>query len=231
MFSTTDTFRFEFQTRNASAQLVDADATPTGTLIVNGTDNAATVTITDSGDGRYKGSVPLSGLSDGDVFYVRIAATVGGVDDEVTTAPARVGVAAVDLTIAERNSLTAAVADAVWDELLSGHQISGSGADRVYNIFSNTISTQSIVDKLPSGGRNMAGAGDTATNLDQVTGIDAAGVRTAIGMASADLDTQLASLSTFDPTTDEVDADVKKTNGVIIVGTGVEGDEFRGENA
>ena len=59
----------------------------------------------------------------------------------------------------------AAVADAVWDEALSGHSAAGSTGEAL----------------------------DTASSA---AGLDAAGVRAAVGLASANLDTQLGGLDT-----------------------------------
>ena len=56
--------------------LTDADATPTGTLYVNGASNAAAVTVTRTSTGRYSYSVSLSGLSAGDQCEVEIAALI-----------------------------------------------------------------------------------------------------------------------------------------------------------
>lgn len=76
----------------------------------------------------------------------------------------------------------------------------------------------------------------TANALEQAPsgGLDAAGVRAAIGLASANLDTQLADIPTvaefeartlaaasyFDPSTDVVTANVTQINGTAITGTG-----------
>lgn len=57
----------------------------------------------------------------------------------------------------------AAIADAVWDELLSGHAVSGS-------------------------------SGEALTSAAAGGGLDAAGVRSAIGLATANLDTQLGAI-------------------------------------
>jgi len=57
----------------------DADATPTGTLYVNGTADAATVTVTNITTGVYKAAVTLPALSVGDDVDMRIAATVATV--------------------------------------------------------------------------------------------------------------------------------------------------------
>jgi len=57
----------------------DADATPTGTLYVNGTANAATVTVTNITTGVYQAAVTLPALTAGDSVDLRIAATVATV--------------------------------------------------------------------------------------------------------------------------------------------------------
>lgn len=74
-----DIFRDGFTTYNGSGALTDADATPTGTLIVNGADAADAVPITKVATGDYRVSVPLVGRSVGDICQIRISATVGGV--------------------------------------------------------------------------------------------------------------------------------------------------------
>ena len=57
----------------------DADATPTGTVLVNGATNAATVTISHTATGLYKASVAAIPGSAGDQVELLIAAAVGGV--------------------------------------------------------------------------------------------------------------------------------------------------------
>jgi hypothetical protein len=59
--------------------LANADSLPTGTLTVNGVDNAATVTVTNVTTGVYKWSVTLPALTAGDLVAMRIAATVSSV--------------------------------------------------------------------------------------------------------------------------------------------------------
>jgi hypothetical protein len=73
-----ETYRDEFNTYDDTNVLANADATPTGILVVNGTDTGTTVTITNPSTGRYKLSVSLSGLAFGDDFWVYVTATVGG---------------------------------------------------------------------------------------------------------------------------------------------------------
>jgi hypothetical protein len=62
----------------------DADSTPTGTLVVNGTDNVAGVVVTNKSTGDYKAAVTLPTLAIGDVVELRINATVGGVVGKAT---------------------------------------------------------------------------------------------------------------------------------------------------
>lgn len=63
----------------ASGAAADADSTPTGAIYVNGTVDAASVTVTNITTGLYKAAVTLPSLSAGDIVSLKIAATVGGV--------------------------------------------------------------------------------------------------------------------------------------------------------
>src|SRR6185312_2868899 len=70
----------EFVTSSFSTgAATNADSTPTGTLVVNGVDNAATVTVTNIDTGRYKAAVTLPTLAIGDVVELSVAATVSTV--------------------------------------------------------------------------------------------------------------------------------------------------------
>lgn len=59
----------------------NADTTPTGTLYVNGTADAASVTVTNITTGRYKAAVTLPTLAAGDLVELNINATVNSVTD------------------------------------------------------------------------------------------------------------------------------------------------------
>lgn len=73
----------EFTTRNGTTGVgVNADSLPTGTLVKNGVDNAATVTITNPNTGSYLASVTLPTLANQDIVQMRIAATVNAVADK-----------------------------------------------------------------------------------------------------------------------------------------------------
>lgn len=70
----------EFTTsRFDTGAAANADSTPTGTLVVNGTDNGASVTITNVDTGRYKAAVTMPSLSVGDIVELSVAATVNSV--------------------------------------------------------------------------------------------------------------------------------------------------------
>ena len=69
-----------FTTHNYSTgALTNGDSTPTGTIYVNGTADAASVTVTNITTGRYKAAVTLPSLSIGDMVDLFIAATVSSV--------------------------------------------------------------------------------------------------------------------------------------------------------
>src|ERR1700728_2867362 len=59
----------------------NADSLPTGTLYLNGTSNAATVTVTNISTGLYKATVPLPTLAAADEVELLIAATVSTIAD------------------------------------------------------------------------------------------------------------------------------------------------------
>jgi len=65
----------------ATGVATNADSTPTGTLYVNGTADAASVTVTNVATGIYKAQVTMPTLAVGDVVDLRIAATVSSVTD------------------------------------------------------------------------------------------------------------------------------------------------------
>ena len=69
-----------FTTHNFSTgALANGDSTPSGTIYVNGTADAASVTVTNITTGRYKASVTLPSLAIGDQVDLFIAATVSSV--------------------------------------------------------------------------------------------------------------------------------------------------------
>lgn len=77
---TSDAITAEFITANpTTGAAADADSLPTGTLVLNGVDNAATVTVTNIDTGRYKAAVTLPTIASGDTVQLAVAATVSSV--------------------------------------------------------------------------------------------------------------------------------------------------------
>ncbi len=68
----------------ATGVATDATGTPTGILYVNGTADAAVVTVTNTATGKYKAAVTLPTLITGDLVEIEITATVSGVTDSQT---------------------------------------------------------------------------------------------------------------------------------------------------
>ncbi|MCG8004694.1 MAG: hypothetical protein JAY88_14740 [Candidatus Thiodiazotropha lotti] len=101
------------------------------------------------------------------------------------------------------SSLTeAGIADAVWDEARAGHTGAGSMGETMGTVEAN-------IDNLDAPISGVSGGG-----------LDAAGVRTAIGMASANLDTQLAGLPTAAENRAEMDAN---SVGMAAIGAAIAG--------
>lgn len=77
---TGDTIAAVFTTQSpTTGAATNADSTPTGTLVINGVDNAAAVTVTNRATGDYKAAVTLPAVATADTVQILIAATVGGV--------------------------------------------------------------------------------------------------------------------------------------------------------
>lgn len=77
-----ETIYHQFTTHDPDNKLalVDADSTPTGTLVKNGTDTAVSVTVTKKATGTYTAQFTIPGTYvAGDEVALRINATIGGV--------------------------------------------------------------------------------------------------------------------------------------------------------
>ena len=76
-----DVVTIDFTTQNPSTgAAANATVGPVGTLVVNGADNGASVTVTPKATGIYTAAVTIpSGCVAGDEVQIRIAATVGGI--------------------------------------------------------------------------------------------------------------------------------------------------------
>lgn len=135
----------------------------------------------------------------------------------------------------------AEIADAVWDEATSGHAGAGSTGLVLTNIEADTTDIQSRIPAALVSGRIDASVGAMAAGVvtaaavatdaidsdaiaaSAVTEIqaglstlDAAGIRTAVGLATANLDTQLTTIDDFLDT--EVAAIKAKTDQLVFTG-------------
>ena len=134
-------------------------------------------------------------LSDTNDIQTRLPAALvsGRMDVSVGAMAANVITAAATAT-----DFGAEVADAVWDELLSGHTTVGSAG-------AGLSAAGGSGDPWSTALPGAYGAGSAGyilgTNLNATVSsrstLDAAGVRTAVGLASANLDTQLAAIAGY----------------------------------
>lgn len=152
----------------------------------------------------------------------------------------------------------AEIADGVWDEAQSGHVTAGTfGRFLDAQVANVETDTQDIQGRLPAAlvsGRIDASVGAMATDVLTSTALaasavteiqsglstlDAAGVRSAVGLAAANLDTQLSTIDDFLDTevaaikakTDsltftvagQVDANIQAVNDITVNGAGTAG--------
>ncbi len=140
-----DVFAFQFTTQDATGEATNADSTPTGTVVKNGTDDATpTVTVTNPSTGVYKASVTVPvGYAAGDVFQVRIAATVDIVNAKACTVP-------VVIDTSRTSEVAASVALVLADTGTDGVVIS-------------TVTANQLADALIA--RNIAGGSSTGRTV------------------------------------------------------------------
>lgn len=118
------------------------------------------------------------------------AAIADAVWDELVADHTDVGSTGEALGAAGGGVTAAAIADAVWDEALSGHVTAGSAGKALGDIDTDTSAI--LVDT----------GTDIPASITALNDLDAAGVRAAVGLAAANLDTQLAAID------DAVDTEV-----------------------
>lgn len=118
------------------------------------------------------------------------AAIADAVWDELVADHTGVGSTGEALGAAGGGVTAAAIADAVWDEALSGHVTAGSAGKALGDIDTDTSAI--LVDT----------GTDIPASITALNDLDAAGVRAAVGLAAANLDTQLAAID------DAVDTEV-----------------------
>lgn len=154
----------------ATGVATNADSTPTGTLYVNGTADAASVTVTNVATGIYKAQVTMPTLAVGDVVDLRIAATVSSVSDG-------------DIIWSDTKDIAADSAGKVPATIAAG--------DLATDSITAAALKADAVTEIQSG--LMTSAGYTAPNNSGISAI-----QTALGAAGAGLtalgDTRLANL-------------------------------------
>jgi hypothetical protein len=116
-----------FTTESSTGAATNADSLPTGTLYVNGTADAATVTVTNVTTGVYKAAVTLPTLAIGDEVELVASATIGGVAAKALVWRDAKDVAlgsSGDVTVGTNNDKTGYTASTVSDK--TGYSLSGT---------------------------------------------------------------------------------------------------------
>jgi len=137
-----------------------ADSTPTGTLYVNGTADAASVTVTNITTGRYKAAVTLPTLAAGDVVDIWIAATVGGV----------------------------AGGGVVWSAVGDTKRLSDTLSADVVQISGDSAAADNLEAAADGSGYNLGGGSVVAASVTGAVGSVAAGGITAASIATGAVD-------------------------------------------
>lgn len=234
---------------NAGAISGDSVAADNLEAALDGTGGVAiTAAITGSITGNLSGSVGsvtgavgsvtgnVGGNVVGSVASVTASVTVGAIqaaavadlfdtDSGTTYASAVAGSLVKEIADnAGGSALTAAgIADAVWDEALSGHLTSGSTGEALN---AAGAAGDPWITALPGAYTSGQAGYIVGTNLDALISsrlasasytapLDAAGTRSAVGLASANLDTQLSTIDTV------VDAILVDTAEIGVAGGGL----------
>lgn len=148
------------------------------------------------------------------------AAALATLDDYVDTEVAAIK-AKTDLIPASPAAVSdiptaAAVADQVWDEILSGHSGVGStGAALAAAGGSGDPWATALPGAYGAGTAGQIVGDYIDAAISSISGLDAAGVRAAVGLASANLDTQLGAIDTV------VDAVLVDTAEIGTAGAGL----------
>lgn len=159
---------------------------PTTTLGLTGTtiSTAQAVASVSGNVGGSVGSVASGGITSASFASAAITATAIATD----------ALGAAELA----SDSVAEIADAVWDELLSGHAGAGSAGLALSTASSGgvdpSVLADAVWDEALSGHATAGSAGATLSGASTLT---QANIRTAVGLASANLDTQLAAIDDF----------------------------------
>ena len=168
-----------FSTKDSTGALATPSVGPAGVLYVDGTANGATVTI--SGSNPYKWTVTLPSLTAGQTVSMYITATISSI--------------ATSSVVAEAIGDTARLSDTLTANSASGGITSSSfvsGAITAASIAADAIGASELaadaVAEIQSG---LA----TSASISALNNLSQADIRTAVGLASANLDTQFDDLA------------------------------------
>ena len=211
-----------------SQVLVDADSTPTVAVRKNGASTADAVTVTKraSTTGIYDCSYNPAGEAEGDQYTLEESATVSAVAYENNWT---VVVAAVERGTDGANTVTPnTVAPDNAGIAANGNAIAGlndfdPSADTVANVTTVGSVTSAVTTDAASRTASQADVSALATSasIAALNDLSQADIRTSVGLASANLDTQLGDIPTvsefeartlvaasyFDPSADSVTTD------------------------
>jgi hypothetical protein len=195
----------------------------------------------------YTGNTVQTGDS-----FARLGAPAGAsVSADIAAIEAQtddIGAAGAGLTAVPWNAAWDAEVQSEVDDALVAQNLDHLVKIAVDTSFATTVHVDSVIGQLAADG---AGYDRTTDSLEAIRdrgdaawitggggGLDAAGVRAAVGLASANLDTQLATIDTVVDAvklkTDslsftvagQVDANIQRVNDVLVTGTGAAGDEW-----
>jgi hypothetical protein len=208
--SLSDSVWLEFGTASATTgAATNADSTPTVTILEDGAALGYSPTVTNQSTGLYKVQIDATagnGFEAGKRYSVSVTATVGGItgkdgigEFEVLATDLNAGVAAVTGAV---GSVTAGVTVTTNNDK-TGYTLTQSFPAN-FSAFSLTAGglvdiTQAAADKAWATSARVLTAGTNialakGTGVTGFTDIDASGVRTAVGLASANVDTQFSAL-------------------------------------
>jgi hypothetical protein len=209
-----------------SGAATNADSTPTVTVAKDGTDLVYAPVVTNVATGLYKVQIDATagnGFAAGQRYSAYVVAVVGGItgrdgigEFEVLAVDLNTGVASVTGSVGSVVGLTAANLDVAVSTRMATYAqptgflaatFPGGTVASTTNITAGTITTTTNLTNLPSIPANwitaagitaaaLNGKGDWLLSSAYTAPLDAAGTRAAIGLAAANLDTQLAALPT-----------------------------------
>lgn len=172
-----DSVYLHFGTSSVSTgAATNADSTPTVTVAEDGTDMGYAPTVTNVATGLYKAQIDATagnGFEAGKRYSVYAVATVGGVTG-------RDGIAEFEVLATDLNTGVASVQG----------NVTGSVASVTAAVTVGTINTDAV--------NAAALAADAVAEIQSgLSTLTQANVRTALGMAAANLDTQLAAIAAY----------------------------------